>query len=138
MIKLRNMMFALFAFFLFLTMFIITPVMPQTAQAATLTVTNLNATGAGSLQQAVNDANSGDIIDFAVTGDITIPLGLAIPSPKNSRESARRGSRSIRCSSAMTSMQESLVSSAVTRLSTTSSEKTQSTSRSPDSLETEN
>jgi hypothetical protein len=50
------------------------------AQAATLIVTNLNASGPGSLQQAVIDAAPGDTITFAVTGTITIPgTGLTIP-----------------------------------------------------------
>jgi hypothetical protein len=41
-------------------------------QAATITVTNTNDSGAGSLRQALADANDGDTIDFAVTGTIVL------------------------------------------------------------------
>src|SRR5882724_227435 len=37
-------------------------------QAATITVTNTNDSGAGSLRQAIADAHDGDTIDFGVTG----------------------------------------------------------------------
>jgi hypothetical protein len=36
--------------------------------ADTITVTNTNDSGPGSLRQALADANDGDTIDFAVTG----------------------------------------------------------------------
>ena len=42
---------------------------------ATLTVTNLNDAGAGSLRQAIIDAAPSDTIDFAVTGTITLTSG---------------------------------------------------------------
>jgi len=45
------------------------------AQAATITVTNLNDDGAGSLRQAIADANPDDTIDFTVTGTITLTSG---------------------------------------------------------------
>ena len=45
------------------------------AHGATLTVTNTNDSGAGSLRQAIADANAGDTIDFAVTGTITLTSG---------------------------------------------------------------
>ncbi|MBI3851466.1 MAG: CSLREA domain-containing protein [Verrucomicrobia bacterium] len=47
------------------------------AQAATLTVTNLDDSGPGSLRQAIADAAPGDTIDFAtnVTGTITLTSG---------------------------------------------------------------
>jgi hypothetical protein len=42
---------------------------------ATITVTNTNDAGAGSLRQAIIDAMSGDTIDFSVTGTITLTTG---------------------------------------------------------------
>lgn len=45
------------------------------ARGATLTVTNNNEAGAGSLRQAIVDAASGDTIDLAVTGTITLTSG---------------------------------------------------------------
>src|SRR6266536_566608 len=44
-------------------------------QAATITVINTNDSGAGSLRQALADANDGDTIDFAITGTITLTTG---------------------------------------------------------------
>src|SRR6476646_9788454 len=44
-------------------------------QAATITVTNTNDSGAGSLRQALADAVNGDTIDFGVTGTITLTTG---------------------------------------------------------------
>lgn len=59
-----------------------TMVVPYVAQAATYTVTNLADSGAGSLRQAITDANSNpgaDTIVFAATGVITLTSGeLAI------------------------------------------------------------
>jgi len=49
------------------------------ARGATLTVTSTGDSGAGSLRQAILDAASGDTIEFAVTGTITLTSGeLAI------------------------------------------------------------
>jgi hypothetical protein len=50
---------------------------PRPAQAATLTVTNLNDSGAGSLRAMIAAANNGDTINFAngLTGTITITSG---------------------------------------------------------------
>jgi parallel beta-helix repeat protein len=56
---------------------IIAPAKP--AMADTITVANLNDSGAGSLRQAIADANPNDTIDFTVTGTITLTSGqLAI------------------------------------------------------------
>jgi Right handed beta helix region len=41
-------------------------------EAATITVTNTNDSGPGSLRQALATANNGDTINFAVTGTITL------------------------------------------------------------------
>jgi predicted outer membrane repeat protein len=57
--------FAVIAVLLFCTMAII-------ARAATITVTNTNDSGPGSLRQALVNANNGDTIDFAVTGTIQL------------------------------------------------------------------
>ena len=48
---------------------------PDRAEAATITVSNLNDSGPGSLRQAIADAAAGDTIDFAVTGTITLTSG---------------------------------------------------------------
>jgi len=44
-------------------------------QAGTITVTNTNDSGRGSLRQALADANDGDTIDFAVTGSVGLTSG---------------------------------------------------------------
>jgi hypothetical protein len=44
-------------------------------EAATITVTNTNDSGPGSLRQALADANAGDTINFVVTGSITLTSG---------------------------------------------------------------
>jgi predicted outer membrane repeat protein len=44
-------------------------------RADTITVTNTNDSGAGSLRQALVDANDGDTIEFAVTGTIGLTTG---------------------------------------------------------------
>ena len=50
--------------------------------AATITVTNTNDSGPGSLRQALTIANDGDTINFAVTGTITLTSG-GLPINKN-------------------------------------------------------
>ena len=44
-------------------------------QAATITVTNINDSGAGSLRQAIADAHDGDTVNLGVTGTITLTTG---------------------------------------------------------------
>ena len=44
-------------------------------QAGTITVTNTNDSGPGSLRQALANANDGDAINFAVTGTIALTSG---------------------------------------------------------------
>jgi hypothetical protein len=55
------------AFLLFLVLF------SSHAFGATITVTNTNDNGPGSLRQAIEDASSGDTINFSVTGMIALP-----------------------------------------------------------------
>ena len=50
--------------------------------AATITVTNTNDNGPGSLRRALTIANDGDTINFAVTGTITLTSG-GLPVSKN-------------------------------------------------------
>ena len=45
------------------------------ANAATITVTNLNDNGPGSLRQAIADAAPSDTINFSVTGTIALTSG---------------------------------------------------------------
>jgi len=52
------------------------------AYAATITVTNTNNNGPGSLRQALRTARDGDTINFAVTGTIMLTSG-ALPINKN-------------------------------------------------------
>jgi predicted outer membrane repeat protein len=52
------------------------------AHATTITVTNTNDSGPGSLRQALRDANDGDTINFAVTGTVTLTSG-GLPINKN-------------------------------------------------------
>jgi predicted outer membrane repeat protein len=49
--------------------------MARQTGAATITVTNTNDSGPGSLRQALANANNGDRINFAVTGAITLTNG---------------------------------------------------------------
>ena len=51
---------------------------PATVQAATITVTNTNDSGAGSLRAAVAAASSGDTIVFSLTTPATITLAHEI------------------------------------------------------------
>ena len=46
----------------------------QIAHAATITVTNTNDSGAGSLRDAIATANNGDTINFSVPANSTITL----------------------------------------------------------------
>ncbi len=58
-------------FFLFL-------VASTTVYGVTITVTNTNDSGAGSLRQAITDASAGDTIEFSVSGTITLSSSLTI------------------------------------------------------------
>ena len=57
----------------------------SSAYATTFTVTNLNDSGAGSLRQAIIDANASGVgphaINFAVTG--IIPINSSLPAIAN-------------------------------------------------------
>ena len=46
-----------------------------TSSAATLTVTSTNDNGSGSLREAIQNATAGDVINFAVRGEITLTNG---------------------------------------------------------------
>jgi Right handed beta helix region len=54
----------------------------MSSHAATITVTNTNDSGPGSLRQALANAANGDTINFAVTGDIVL-TGDALQVAKN-------------------------------------------------------
>jgi len=59
-------------------LFILTTFFSFRINAATFTVTNLNDAGAGSLRQAILDANSNagaDVINFSITGTISLTSG---------------------------------------------------------------
>ncbi len=51
---------------------------PTSRSAATITVTNTNDIGPGSLRQAILDAAPGDTINFSVTGTITLTSGQLV------------------------------------------------------------
>ena len=72
----------------------------QSVQAATLTVTSANESGPGSLRQAILDASSGDMINFAagittidlLSGELLIDKNLTITGPGAERLTVRRRS----------------------------------------------
>jgi hypothetical protein len=53
----------------------------QSVRAATITVTNINDSGAGSLRQALADANDGDTINFSVPAPTSYPWTATLPAP---------------------------------------------------------
>ena len=59
------------------------------ASAATITVTNTNDSGPGSLRQALRDAHNGDTINFAVSGTITLYHSLSPSLIENMRTLTR-------------------------------------------------
>src|SRR5437868_5433807 len=65
---------SLIAIFLLVTMLPSVQIVP-TAHASTITVTNTNDSGAGSLRDAIANAISGDTITFAAPGTITLTTG---------------------------------------------------------------
>ncbi len=65
----------------FAAMLLICAIATQT-HASTITVTNRNDGGPGSLRHALHDANDGDTISFAVTGTITLTSG-GLPITRN-------------------------------------------------------
>src|SRR5262245_51449422 len=75
--RIRDVRFAVIGVLLFCTM-------AMQAHATTITVINTNDSGAGSLRQALANANNGDRINFAVTGTITLTSG-GLGSPRTSR-----------------------------------------------------
>src|ERR1043166_4752734 len=52
----------------------------QPVHAATITVTNVNDSGPGSLRQALATASTNDTINFSVTGTITLTTGQLVVS----------------------------------------------------------
>src|SRR3982074_3142343 len=50
---------------------------PRGVRAATITVTSTGDSGAGTLRQAILDANSGDTINFSLAANSTITLTTA-------------------------------------------------------------
>ena len=68
------------------------------ARAATITVTNGNDSGSGSLRQAIVDASPGDTINFApsvttvnlTTGELVVDKNLSITGPGDNRLTVRR------------------------------------------------
>ena len=66
------------AIFLAMTISILTAAMVTAGPSATITVTNTNDSGAGSLRQAIADAAPGDTINFNVTGTITLTSGQLV------------------------------------------------------------
>src|SRR6266571_2972858 len=58
--------------------FLFASVLIISAHAATITVTNTNDSGPGSLRQALAVAHDGDSITFAVSGTITLTSGAVV------------------------------------------------------------